>query len=194
MLFYRCIFSSKFRSTTSLRAVSVYPLIRSRVMSDLAAGKKAAAVKAVDDFVKVGDCWVLRSKSLYWWLHRLIRSWELVAEAQLCLQWSDLVSDSNMDSKLPWHWYTWHCGTHMHSAERVRQEKLQVVCIPTSFQARQLIIDNGLTLGDLETHPEVTLNMSIEPWYWHVTSFQLDVAIDGADEVDKELCCIKGGG
>ena len=51
----------------------------------------------------------------------------------------------------------------MHSAERVRQEKLQVVCIPTSFQARQLIIDNGLTLGDLETHPEVTLNMSIEP-------------------------------
>ena len=34
-------------------------------MSDLAAGKKAAAVKAVDDFVKVGDCWVLRSKSLY---------------------------------------------------------------------------------------------------------------------------------
>ena len=41
------------------------------------------------------------------------------------------------------------------AAERVKQENLQVVCVPTSFQARQLIIDNGLTLGDLETHPEV---------------------------------------
>ena len=40
-------------------------------------------------------------------------------------------------------------------AERVKEEKLSVVCVPTSFQARKLIIDNGLTLGDLETFPEV---------------------------------------
>ncbi|XP_038160592.1 ribose-5-phosphate isomerase [Cyprinodon tularosa] len=61
-------------------------------------------------------------------------------------------------------------------AERVRQEKLNIVCVPTSFQARQLILKHGLMLSDLERHPE------------------LDVAIDGADEVDSELTLIKGGG
>uniref|UniRef100_A0A3P9B2X5 ribose-5-phosphate isomerase n=1 Tax=Maylandia zebra TaxID=106582 RepID=A0A3P9B2X5_9CICH len=61
-------------------------------------------------------------------------------------------------------------------AERVRQEKLNIVCVPTSFQARQLILQHGLTLSDLDRHPE------------------LDVAIDGADEVDKDLTLIKGGG
>jgi ribose 5-phosphate isomerase A len=61
-------------------------------------------------------------------------------------------------------------------AERVKIENLNVVCIPTSFQAKQLIVQNNLKLGELETYPE------------------LDVAIDGADECDKELNCIKGGG
>lgn len=42
-------------------------------------------------------------------------------------------------------------------AERVKEEGLNVVCVPTSFQARQLILDNHLTLGDLETHPKVIL-------------------------------------
>ncbi|XP_012229432.1 ribose-5-phosphate isomerase [Linepithema humile] len=61
-------------------------------------------------------------------------------------------------------------------AERVKTEGLNVVCIPTSFQARQLILDNHLTLGDLETYPK------------------LDCTIDGADEVDAEMNLIKGGG
>ncbi|XP_076831036.1 ribose-5-phosphate isomerase isoform X2 [Brachyhypopomus gauderio] len=61
-------------------------------------------------------------------------------------------------------------------AERVKQEKLGVVCVPTSFQARQLILQHGLCLSDLDRHPE------------------LDVAIDGADEVDSSLTLIKGGG
>ncbi|XP_029684409.1 ribose-5-phosphate isomerase [Takifugu rubripes] len=61
-------------------------------------------------------------------------------------------------------------------AERVRQEKLNIVCVPTSFQARQLILQHGLSLSDLDRHPE------------------LDVAIDGADEVDARLTLIKGGG
>ncbi|XP_041699470.1 ribose-5-phosphate isomerase-like [Coregonus clupeaformis] len=61
-------------------------------------------------------------------------------------------------------------------AERVRQEKLNIVCVPTSFQARQLILQRGLTLSDLDRNPE------------------LDVAIDGADEVDAALTLIKGGG
>ena len=61
-------------------------------------------------------------------------------------------------------------------AERVKKENLNVVCIPTSFQAKQLILQNNLKLGELSSYPE------------------LDVAIDGADECDAELNCIKGGG
>ncbi|XP_063781206.1 ribose-5-phosphate isomerase [Pseudophryne corroboree] len=61
-------------------------------------------------------------------------------------------------------------------AERKKNENLRVLCVPTSFQARQLILRNGLTLTDLERHPE------------------LDIAIDGADEVDSDLNLIKGGG
>ncbi|CAG01265.1 unnamed protein product, partial [Tetraodon nigroviridis] len=61
-------------------------------------------------------------------------------------------------------------------AARVRQEKLNIVCVPTSFQARQLILQHSLALSDLDRHP------------------QLDVAIDGADEVDADLTLIKGGG
>uniref|UniRef100_A0A9J7WW21 ribose-5-phosphate isomerase n=1 Tax=Cyprinus carpio carpio TaxID=630221 RepID=A0A9J7WW21_CYPCA len=45
-----------------------------------------------------------------------------------------------------------------------------------STHARQLILQHGLTLSDLDRHPE------------------LDVAIDGADEVDAALTLIKGGG
>nr|XP_010957266.1 PREDICTED: ribose-5-phosphate isomerase [Camelus bactrianus] len=61
-------------------------------------------------------------------------------------------------------------------AERVKQENLNLVCVPTSFQARQLILQYGLTLSDLDRHPEI------------------DLAIDGADEVDADLNLIKGGG
>ncbi|XP_018572980.1 ribose-5-phosphate isomerase [Anoplophora glabripennis] len=61
-------------------------------------------------------------------------------------------------------------------AERVEKEKLQVKCVPTSFQARQLIIKHKLPLTDLDINPE------------------LDVCIDGADEVDSNLNLIKGGG
>lgn len=60
--------------------------------------------------------------------------------------------------------------------QRVRDEKLDIVCIPTSFQARQLIIQNGLRLGQLDITPV------------------LDCAIDGADEVDEKMTLIKGGG
>lgn len=49
-------------------------------------------------------------------------------------------------------------------------------CIPTSFQSKQLIIEAGLPLGDLNQFPEI------------------DTAFDGADEIDPLLNCIKGGG
>jgi len=61
-----------------------------------------------------------------------------------------------------------------HLKNRVQQEKLNIVCVPTSFQAHELIIDAGLVLGHLNDNPE------------------LDLAIDGADEVDVNLNCIKG--
>ncbi|XP_039953051.1 ribose-5-phosphate isomerase [Bactrocera tryoni] len=61
-------------------------------------------------------------------------------------------------------------------AERVQKEGLKVTCVPTSFQARQLIVENNLVLGDLDRNPK------------------LAVAIDGADEVDRNMVLIKGGG
>ncbi|KAF9527253.1 ribose-5-phosphate isomerase [Crepidotus variabilis] len=50
------------------------------------------------------------------------------------------------------------------------------VFIPTGFQSKQLIVDGGLTLGDVDQYPTI------------------DVTIDGADEVDHALNCVKGGG
>jgi len=61
-------------------------------------------------------------------------------------------------------------------AQRVKEENLNVHCIPTSFQAKQLITEHRLNLSSLEIHP------------------RCDVAIDGADEADKHLTLIKGGG
>lgn len=48
--------------------------------------------------------------------------------------------------------------------------------VPTGFQSKHLIIDRSLSLGDIDNFP------------------QLDVTIDGADEVDAALNVIKGGG
>jgi ribose 5-phosphate isomerase A len=60
--------------------------------------------------------------------------------------------------------------------QRVKEEKLKLICIPTSFQSTQLIVEGKLTLGDLSRYPVI------------------DVDIDGADEVDAHLQLIKGGG
>lgn len=68
--------------------------------------------------------------------------------------------------------------TVVYVAERLgqRADKKDFVCVLTGFQSRQLIIENGLTLGQIEQFPTV------------------DVAFDGADEVDSLLNLIKGGG
>lgn len=58
----------------------------------------------------------------------------------------------------------------------VKTQNLNVTCIPTSFQAKQLLLENDLKVSDLELHP------------------QISVCIDGADEVDSNLNLIKGGG
>lgn len=61
-------------------------------------------------------------------------------------------------------------------AERIREERMSVLCVPTSYQSAHLAIEKGLRLTTLEEHPN------------------LDLAVDGADEVDRGLNLIKGGG
>ena len=60
--------------------------------------------------------------------------------------------------------------------ERVKEECLDFLGIPTSFQAENLAIASGIKLTTLNSHPV------------------LDLAIDGADQVDHNLYVIKGGG
>lgn len=47
-----------------------------------------------------------------------------------------------------------------HVAEKVKKEGLQVICVPTSFQAQQLITSNDLFLGTLDMHPKVANYMN----------------------------------
>ncbi len=61
-------------------------------------------------------------------------------------------------------------------AEINKAKNMDLKCIPTSFQSRQLIVENGLTLVSLDQYPVI------------------DLDIDGADEIDKSLNLIKGGG
>lgn len=51
--------------------------------------------------------------------------------------------------------------------------------VPTGYQSNQLIVNAGLTAIAFDALPEGTV---------------LDAAFDGADEVDDDLNCIKGGG
>ncbi|KAJ2959833.1 hypothetical protein NQZ79_g4768 [Umbelopsis isabellina] len=69
-------------------------------------------------------------------------------------------------------------STVIYAVERIiqRPELHDIVYVPTSFQSLQLITEGGLKLGSVEQFPEI------------------DITIDGADEVDKQLNAIKGGG
>jgi ribose 5-phosphate isomerase A len=60
--------------------------------------------------------------------------------------------------------------------EWIRREKLRVLGVPTSYQSSMLAIECGVPLTTLSEYP------------------RLDLAIDGADEVDTELNLIKGLG
>jgi ribose 5-phosphate isomerase A len=60
--------------------------------------------------------------------------------------------------------------------ERVRREKLQILGVPTSYQALMLAAHCGIPITTLDEHSH------------------LDVAIDGADQVDNALNLIKGMG
>jgi len=60
--------------------------------------------------------------------------------------------------------------------ERILNEGLKIKVIPTSSQSFFLLKDNKIPITTLNEYPEV------------------DLAIDGADEVDQNLNLIKGGG
>jgi len=60
--------------------------------------------------------------------------------------------------------------------ERVKREKLRIMGIPTSYQAFLVAVEYGIPVTSLDEHPEV------------------DVTIDGADQVTPELYLIKGMG
>jgi len=60
--------------------------------------------------------------------------------------------------------------------ERIRKENLAVLGVPTSTQAFLLAVKHGIPVTTLEEHPVI------------------DLAIDGADQVDPNLNLIKGMG
>lgn len=61
-------------------------------------------------------------------------------------------------------------------SDRVRSEGLRVEVVPTSFQSRVLCLQCGLPV--------------LDPTFVR----ELDLCVDGADEVDQRLNAIKGGG
>ena len=60
--------------------------------------------------------------------------------------------------------------------EKIRRENMRVLGVPTSHQILMLAVSCGIPLTTLDEHP------------------QLDVTIDGADQVDTKLNLIKGIG
>jgi ribose 5-phosphate isomerase A len=56
------------------------------------------------------------------------------------------------------------------------EEGMEVLGVPTSYQAQELAIASGIPLTSLDQDPVI------------------DLAIDGADEIAKDLIAIKGGG
>ena len=60
--------------------------------------------------------------------------------------------------------------------ERVKREKLRIMGIPTSYQAFLLAVECGIPITTLDEHS------------------QIDVTVDGADQITPELFLIKGMG
>jgi ribose 5-phosphate isomerase A len=60
--------------------------------------------------------------------------------------------------------------------KRVREEGLEIIGIPTSYQSAMIARENGIVIRSLDDVSKI------------------DIAIDGADEVDPKKNLIKGGG
>ncbi|KAF7869639.1 hypothetical protein EAF04_004423 [Stromatinia cepivora] len=92
-------------------------------------------------------------------------------------------------------------------AAKGRDITSHMIFVPTGDQSKQLIIEAGLPLGSIDSLPPVAvepLHLSGDAAFDVSTGLQdlglkgkresLDVAFDGADEIDEDLNCIKGGG
>ncbi|CZR63209.1 probable ribose-5-phosphate isomerase [Phialocephala subalpina] len=92
-------------------------------------------------------------------------------------------------------------------AAKGRDVTNKMTFVPTGEQSKQLIIEAGLPLGSIDALPPVDAEQTKMGGVsaLHVaTGLQdlglkgkrqsLDVAFDGADEIDEDLNCIKGGG
>ena len=60
--------------------------------------------------------------------------------------------------------------------ERIQKEKINIIGIPTSYQSFLLAVKNGIKISTLEENPNI------------------DITIDGADQIDDHLNLIKGMG
>ncbi len=60
--------------------------------------------------------------------------------------------------------------------KRIRSEEIEVLGVPSSYQSHLIALEAGVRVVDLFEYPE------------------LDLCIDGADQIDEKLNCIKGGG
>jgi len=60
--------------------------------------------------------------------------------------------------------------------DRIKNEGLEVYGVPSSYQSHMVAVEVGLMIVDLFEYSE------------------LDLCVDGADQIDGDLNCIKGGG
>ena len=95
-------------------------------------------------------------------------------------------------------------------AARGHEATSKMTFVPTGFQSRELIIASGLRLGSVDALVPPPLSEALAAGTAATTTTMtastatatapsdepvlLDVAFDGADEVDDDLNCIKGGG
>jgi ribose 5-phosphate isomerase A len=92
-------------------------------------------------------------------------------------------------------------------AEKGRDVTQKMIFVPTGDQSKQMIIEAGLPLGSIDALPPVqvghtkmcggaALRVATGQQDMGLKGMRqsLDVAFDGADEIDEELNCIKGGG
>lgn len=71
-------------------------------------------------------------------------------------------------------------STVVYVVERIaqRSDVGRIIFVPTGFQSRELLKAAGLNIGSIDNYKVG----------------DLDIAFDGADEIDPQLNCIKGGG
>lgn len=85
----------------------------------------------------------------------------------------------------------------------------RMLFVPTGDQSKQLIIEAGLPIGSIDSLPPVlaqtpahdkseaaalAVSTGMQDLALKGKRESLDVAFDGADEIDEDLNCIKGGG